>query len=556
MQRCGYPESLQESLEKVESTRGKRVKLAKKQKYYDRLSPNEYQKVLHKYHPDYAPEGRKVLKVGPNKGDLLQKELSDILQGQPWLDPDAFSKRLKSPDLNTDVLIIGGGGAGSAAALLASEQGVNVTVATKLRHGDANTMMAEGGIQAADLPYDSPYYHFLDAFGGGHFTNDKNLLRALVLDAPLVIQWLEALGVMFDKEPDGTMKELKGGGLCRRRMHSSKDMIGMEIMRVLRDEVRNRVDKIKILEFCPAVELLLDETDAIGGAVLYNLDNQEFMVVKAKAVILATGGYGRLHLHGFATTNHYGATGDGLVLGYRLGIPLRNLKYAQFHPTGAAFPEQCVGMLITEKVRTLGAEPVNHNGERFCHPLEPRDVESALIIRECVERDNGVVTPTGRIGVWLDSPMIDMIWGEGTVAKALAGKYLQFKRYGIDISKEPMLIFPTLHYQNGGLAINEWGETIIPGLFAAGEVSGGVHGDNRLMGNSLLDINVFGRRAGMKAAEFVKKRKSVKALTLKHLKLYLKALAEAQIKPTQKSPVILPDYRNPQVKAKGLVNIV
>ena len=547
MKTSGYPESLQESLAKVESSRAKRVELAKKQKYFHKLSPNEYEEILKKYHPDYKPEGRKRLKVGPNKGEKLQTELIEILQGQPWVDPIDFKKRLKSPDFSTDVLIIGGGGAGSTAALMASENDCQVILATKLRHGDANTIMAEGGIQAADLPYDSPYYHFLDTIGGGHFTNDKRLVRTLVLDAPIVIKWLEDLGVMFDKEPDGTMKELKGGGLCRRRMHSSKDMTGLEIMRVLRDEVRNRADRIEILEFCPAVELLLDETGAIGGAILYNLETEEFLVVKAKAVILATGGYGRLHLYGFATTNHYGATGDGLVLGYRLGIPLRNLKYAQFHPTGAAFPEQCIGMLITEKVRTLGAEPINCDGERFCHPLEPRDVESALIIRECVERNKGVITPTGRVGVWLDSPMIDMIWGEGTVEKALASKYLQFKRYGIDIAKEPMLVFPTLHYQNGGLAINEWGETVIPGLFAAGEVTGGVHGDNRLMGNSLLDINVFGRRAGTKAAEFAKKRKKVRALTLKHLEEYLKALKEAKIKPQKKSPIILPDYRKKEI---------
>ncbi|MBT8764032.1 FAD-binding protein [Desulfohalobiaceae bacterium Ax17] len=547
MKKSGYPESLQETLAKVEETRSERLKEAKKQKYFPKLSPDEYRGVLEKYHPDYKPEGRKPLQVGPNKGDLLQPELIEVLQGRPWIEPATFASRLKSPDFSTDVLIIGGGGAGSAAAILATEQGADVIMATKLRHGDANTVMAEGGIQAADLPYDSPYFHFLDTIGGGHFTNDKKLVRALVTDGPLVMKWLEDLGAMFDKEPDGTMKELKGGGLCRRRMHSSADMTGSEIMRVLRDEVRNREDKIRILEFCAAVELLLDESGAIGGAVLYNLDTEEFIVVQAKAVILATGGSGRLHLHGYATTNHYGATGDGLALAYRLGVPLRNLKYAQFHPTGAVYPEQCVGMLITEKVRTLGGEPVNYNGERFCYPLEPRDVEAALFIRECLERGNGIVTPTGRVGIWLDSPMIDMLHGEGTVAKALAGKYLQFKRYGIDIAKEPMLIFPTLHYQNGGLEINEYGETRIPGLFAAGEVSGGVHGDNRLMGNSLLDTNVFGRRAGAKAAQFATQRKEVKSLTLKHIENYLKELKQAGVEPEMKSPVVLPDYRNPKI---------
>ena len=540
----GYPEILQEALARVEETRPKRLEAAKKKKYYPKLLPSEYEDVLKKYHPDYRPEGRRVLKIGPNKGEELQVELVELLEGRPWIEPGDFSSRLRSPDYTTDVLVIGGGGAGSAAALLASENGSQVMLATKLRHGDANTIMAEGGIQAADLPYDSPYYHFLDTIGGGHFTNDKRLVRTLVLDAPLVIKWLEDLGVMFDKEPDGTMKELFGGGLCRRRMHSSSDRTGAEIMRVLRDEVSNH-KQIQILEFSPAVELLLDDEGMIGGAILYNLDVQEFLVVKAKAVILATGGYGRLHLHGFATTNHYGATGDGLVLAYRLGVPLKNLHYAQFHPTGAAFPEQCAGMLVTEKVRTLGAEPVNKDGNRFCHPLEPRDVESALIIRECIGRGNGIITPTGRVGVWLDVPMIDLIWGEGTTAKALSSKYLQFKRYGIDISKQPILVFPTLHYQNGGLCINEWGETIVPGLFAAGEVSGGIHGDNRLMGNSLLDINVFGRRTGIRAAQFAKNRGEVKGLNLRHLERYLKELDELGIKSNKKAPIILPDYRSP-----------
>ena len=543
----GYPEILQEALAKVEETRPKRLEAAKKKKYYPKFLPNEYENVLKRYHPDYRPEGRRVLKIGPNKGEELQVELVELLEGRPWIEPIDFLPRLRRPDYTTEVLVIGGGGAGSAAALLASENGSQVILATKLRHGDTNTIMAEGGIQAADLPYDSPYYHFLDTIGGGHFTNDRKLVRALVLDAPLIIKWLEDLGVMFDKEPNGTMKELFGGGLCRRRMHSSSDRTGAEVMRVLRDEVGNH-KQIEILEFSPAVELLLDDKDMIGGAILYNLDIQEFLVVKAKAVILATGGYGRLHLHGFATTNHYGATGDGLVLSYRLGVPLRNLHYAQFHPTGAAFPEQCAGMLVTEKVRTLGAEPLNKEGKRFCHPLEPRDVESALIIRECIERKKGIVTPTGRVGVWLDVPMIDLIWGEGTTSKALASKYLQFRRYGIDISEQPILVFPTLHYQNGGMCTNEWGETTIPGLFAAGEVSGGIHGDNRLMGNSLLDINVFGRRAGIKAAQFAKNRGRVSGLNLRHLEAHLKELDETGIKSNKKAPLILPDYR---AKGKG-----
>ena len=166
-------------------------------------------------------------------------------------------------------------------------------------------------------------------------------------------------------------------------------------------------------------------------------------------------------------------------------LALKDFDSIQYHPTGAIFPEQNVGLLITEKVRGLGAQLVNVDGEQFCFPLEPRDVESSCIIRECLDIGTGVMTPTGRAGVWLDSPMIDILHGEGTVRKELPAKYIQFRRYDIDISKVPMLVYPTLHYQNGGIAIDDGGATSVKGLYSSGEVSGGVHGRNRLMGNSL-----------------------------------------------------------------------
>jgi aspartate oxidase len=290
--------------------------------------------------------------------------------------------------------------------LLAQENGARVTIVTKLRFGDANTMMAQGGIQAADRAEDSPAIHYLDVIGGGHFTNVPDLVEALVMDAPIVIKWLEEMGVMFDKMPDGIMMEEHGGGTSRKRMHSARDYSGAEIMRTLRDEVRNRPD-IEVIEFCAAVELVLDDQGKVAGANSAEPGDQSLFLCKAKAVIISTGGSGRLHYQEFPTTNHYGATGDGIVMAYRVGARLAFLDTMQYHPTGAAYPEQILGLLVTEKVRGLGAQPVNVKGEQFVYPLEPRDVESAAFIRECRERKLGVVTPTLQPCVWLDTPMID-----------------------------------------------------------------------------------------------------------------------------------------------------
>ncbi len=550
----GYTPEMKELIKRVEETRPARVDKARNGEIFPPLTLEQRDEVLNKFHPDYKKEGRREVKIGPNKGDVYPDEFVDLLEAHSILNPDINLDELVKYE--TDVLVIGGGGAGSSAALMAQEQGCKVIIATKLRHGDANTVMAEGGIQAATRKPDSPYYHYLDVMGGGHFTNNPDLVAALVNDAPLVIEWLESLGMMFDKDENGNLKTRHGGGTCRKRMHSAGDMTGSEIMRVLRDEVRNRSEDIEVIEFSPAVELVLDDNGHIAGAVLFNMETQEFFVVKAKAVIIATGGYGRLHIQGFATTNHYGATADGLVLGYRAGVPLAFMHSTQYHPTGAAFPEQNIGLLITEKVRGLGANLLNIKGEQFVFEREPRDVESACIIRECLERGLGIVTPTGRVGVWLDVPMIDILEGPGTIERELPAKYIQFKRYGIDITKEPLLVFPTLHYQNGGLKINANAETNIPGLYVAGEASGGVHGENRLMGNSLLDINVFGRRAGRNAGQYVKgKEIKIGKLTLEHIRKHENELKEAGIETDRKSPILLPDYTRPEIKKTQIVKI-
>ena len=265
------------------------------------------------------------------------------------------------------------------------------------------------------------------------------------------------------------------------------------------------------------------------------------MVAKAKTVVLATGGAGRLHYQGFPTSNHYGATADGLILAYRAGARLLYPDTLQYHPTGAAYPAQIYGALVTEKVRSLGAMLINVNGEAFMNPLETRDVSAASVIRECSDRGNGVPTPEG-YAVWLDTPMIEVKNGAGTIEKRIHAMMRMFGKYGIDIRKEPILIYPTLHYQNGGVKITDDGQTDIENLYAAGEVVGGIHGRNRLMGNSLLDIIVFGRNAGRHASEKAK-NVSVGVLTLEHLNTYAQERNDAEIETNTVSPKLLPDYR-------------
>ncbi|MBR3844224.1 MAG: FAD-dependent oxidoreductase, partial [Clostridia bacterium] len=473
-----YTNEMLESMKKVEAAREANAVLEPR-----RMTAEEKEQLLATYHPDYKQDEFAVLQVGPNKGEKVPTQLAELLQAKSRVAD--MNIDLSKVDYDVDVLVIGGGGAGASAAIEAHNTGANVMVVTKLRMGDANTMMAEGGIQAADKPNDSPAQHFLDAFGGGHFAAKKELLYKLVTEAPEAILWLNELGVEFDKMEDGTMVTTHGGGTSRKRMHAAKDYSGAEIMRTLRDEVLNR--QIPVVDFTAAIELILDENGNAAGAVLLNMETKEVLIAKAKTVIIATGDAGRLHYQGFPTSNHYGATADGLVLGYRAGAKLLYADTLQYHPTGAAYPEQIFGALVTEKVRSLGAKLINVDGEAFMHPLETRDVSAASIIRECSAHGKGVKTPEGE-GVWLDTPMIELKNGEGTIEKRIPAMMRMFGKYGIDIRKEPILIYPTLHYQNGGLDITDDCMTAIENLYVAGEAVGGIHGRNRLMGNSLLDI--------------------------------------------------------------------
>ncbi len=526
-----YSNELRELIKVVEANREYNAALEPK-----RMTAEEKEDVLSHFHPDYKVDEFEELSVGQNKGGKVPHELAAMLQANSRIAGREID--LSNPDYETDVLIIGAGGAGCSAAIEADANGAKVLIVTKLRMGDANTMMAEGGIQAADKENDSPALHYIDCFGGGHYAARPELVAKLVSKAPEAIQWLSNLGVEFDKTEDGTMVTTHGGGTQRKRMHAAKDYSGAEIMRTLRDEVLNR--QIPVVDFTSAIEIIKDDKGAAAGAVLLNMETNEILIAKAKTVIIATGGAGRMHYQGFPTSNHYGATADGLVLAYRAGAKLRDVDTLQYHPTGAAYPEQIFGALVTEKVRSLGAKLVNIDGEVFMNPLETRDVTASSIIRECSERGKGIPTPEG-VGIWLDTPMIELKGGEGTIIKRIPAMYRMFAKYGIDIRKEPILVYPTLHYQNGGVDVTTDSMTCIENLYVAGEAAGGVHGRNRLMGNSLLDVIVFGRNAGQFASE---KSKSVEVgnLTLSHVADFQKELADAGINTDEVSPKLLPDY--------------
>lgn len=501
---------------------------------FPKLTPAERDTLIKKYHPDYRAHAYRPIKFGPNAGESTVTEVATLLEGESPIPADLDL----TPEYSVDVLVLGGGGAGCAAALHAQAQGANVLLATKLRLGDSNSVMAQGGMQIAVAPDDSPVQHFLDTLKGGHMKNDHDLLKAMVEEGPSIAQWLLELGVLFDRQSNGNLHVKKGGGSSKARLLTCSDYTGLEIMRVLKDEVLNQ--KIPLLEFGAAVELLSDGKGTCTGAVLQDLDNKRYVVVAAKTVILATGGIGRLHIQGFPTSNHFGATGDALVLAYRMGVPLVQIDTFQYHPSGGVYPEQLVGVLVTEGMRSEGGHLVNAKGERFVNELDTRDVVSSSIIKEC-EEGRGVRTSSGRAGVWLDTPLLDVAHGSGTLDKHFPAMVRQYERYGIDIRKDPVLIYPTLHYQNGGVKINVKGETVVPSLLVAGEASGGLHGRNRLMGNSLLDVMVFGKRAGLTAADRAKTI-SQGPLKLDHLEQFREEAKRHHVSSGVVAPKLLPSY--------------
>ena len=498
------------------------------------MTPAEQDRLIASVHPDSRAASYRRIAVGPNQGDRTVHEVADLLESDSPVPADWDL----APKYQVDVLVVGAGGAGCTAALTASGMGLKVMVTTKLRMGDSNTVMAQGGMQVAISKDDSPVTHFFDTLRGGHYKNDPQLLKHLVEEGPAAARWLLELGVLFDRDEGGNLKLKKGGGSSLPRLLTCSDYTGLEMMRVLKDEVLNR--GIQVLEFSPVVELLSNPSGECTGAILKNLDNNQFLVVQAKTVILATGGSGRLHIQGFPTSNHYGATGDALVLAYRLGARLLQIDTFQYHPTGAVYPEQLAGALVTEAIRSNGGQLVNSQGDRFVNEMGIRDVVSSAVIRECDE-GRGIKTPAGRMGVWLDTPVVDLLHGEGSIARLYPAMVRQYSRYKIDIQKEPVLIYPTLHYQNGGVQVDVDGESTVKNLFVAGEASGGLHGRNRLMGNSLLDLIVFGTRAGRSAAQRSREIQQ-NDLTLDHVQKFRKSLKSAGIHSKRVAPMILPDY--------------
>lgn len=511
------------SLEKVNQSRPHRVNQPAPE-----IDKDAVERLLADYHPDHVALER-LVNVGPDATtQLFPQELADLLESDSCL-PEGFHPRV---DLETDVLIIGGGGAGVAGALALEGSGLNVTLATKLRLGDSNTVMAEGGIQAAMGDDDSPRRHFADSYVGGHGNNNPELLRILCENGPQSIHQLTQLGCMFDLNPDGTFRLRAGGGTSTPRVLACRDITGLEIMRVLRDALRST----QVLPHHAAVELLDNGQGQVTGAVFWNTRTGKLVTVSARAVLLATGGSGQLRLQGYPTSNHVGATGDGLVLAYRQGCHLLNLDSYQYHPSGASYPEALVGQLVTESIRSIGAQLLNVDGERFVDEMTYRDVVAAAIIKEVVSH-RGIKTPLGRHGVWLDTPLIEMKKGEGTLQRQFPGLIHRFKRYGIDPAKQPILVYPTLHYQNGGIKIDGSGRTEVKGLWAAGEVTGGLHGTNRLMGNSLLDIIVFGTLAAESIRKNIPDREPA---TLNAVNRYRSALKKLPARPQKNAPQLFP----------------
>jgi len=525
------------SLDKVERTRAERMSQS-----VPSISDDDAQNLIKEYHPDYVGSERKI-HVGPNAdSDAFPVELADLLESDSPV-PKDFKPNV---DIETDVLILGGGGAGVTAALGLADSGLTVHLATKLRLGDANTVMAEGGIQAALGVDDSTRRHFADSYVGGHGKNDTGLLRHLCEEGPAGIRWLTHLGTLFDQNDDGTFRFRKGGGTSTPRVLACRDYTGLEIMRVLKNAVMSSATHV--FEHHAAVELTDDGKDRVTGAVLWNTQTGKLVTVSARAVVLATGGSGQLRLQGYPTSNHLGATGDGLILAYRQGCSLVFPGSHQYHPSGSSYPEALVGQLVTESIRSAGAQILNVNGERFIDEMTFRDVVAAAIIRE-VMAGRGVQTPTGRRGVWLDTPLIEQTKGQGTLAKQFPGLIHRFKRYGIDPTTQPLLIYPTLHYQNGGIRIDTECRTERSGLWAAGEVTGGIHGTNRLMGNSLLDIIVFGRRVSESVQQSCPDRGAV---TLSRLHQYRDALSGLPHKPEAIAPQLYPRVSGMKFELKGI----
>jgi succinate dehydrogenase / fumarate reductase, flavoprotein subunit len=398
-----------------------------------------------------------------------------------------------------DVLIIGAGGAGLRAAIAATERGLSVGVVSKSLLGKAHTVMAEGGIAAAVGnvdPDDSWRQHFIDTMKAGKFINNWQMAEIFAKEAPERVIELEQWGALFNRTSEGKISQRPFGAHTYRRLCHVGDRTGLEMIRTLQEKILSTEAKVYMET---TITKLFKKDGRVVGALAYTRESGKFIHFKAKAVVMATGGWGRIYK---VTSNSWEGTGDGVILAYNVGAELVDMEMVQFHPTGMVWPPGVRGLLVTEGVRGEGGVLRNSEGKRYMENYDSERME--LSSRDVVARANYTEVTEGRGsehgGVYLDITHL----GYNGIMKKLPTMYEQFKNLAdIDISKEPMEVFPTIHYTMGGIKVEpETCATNIPGLFAAGEVGGGLHGANRLGGNSLSDLLVFGRRAGEGACDY------------------------------------------------------
>jgi succinate dehydrogenase / fumarate reductase flavoprotein subunit len=405
-----------------------------------------------------------------------------------------------------DVLVVGAGGAGLRAAIEALGQGASVGVVCKSLLGKAHTVMAEGGIAAAMANVDRGddwRTHFRDTMRGGKFLNNWRMAQIHAQESPDRVRELEQWGALFDRTADGDILQRAFGGHTFKRLCHVGDRTGLEMIRTLQD--RGVQMGFHVYMEC-AVTRLLKDGDRICGAVAYWREQGRFVVFRAKSVVLATGGIGKAWR---ITSNSWEYTGDGMALAYDAGAELLDMEFVQFHPTGMVWPPGVQGILVTEAVRGEGGVLTNRLGERFMERYDP--VQMDLSTRDVVARAIYTEVREGRGtehgGAYLDISQKPAEY----VKRKLPSMYHQFLELAdVDITKGPMEVGPTCHYMMGGVRVDaETAETTVPGLYAAGEVAAGLHGANRLGGNSLSDLLVFGRRAGLSAAEHANRAPSV-----------------------------------------------
>jgi succinate dehydrogenase / fumarate reductase flavoprotein subunit/L-aspartate oxidase len=390
-------------------------------------------------------------------------------------------------DAHFNVLVVGSGASGLSAAVAARRAGARVALATKGSIQACNSAKAQGGIQAAVGADDSPEQHAEDVWRSSHETADRGLVEILTSEAPGAIGWLEELGVDFTRNEDGGYRLARCGGASAQRLLQVGDRTGHALTSSLRTAAEG--EDVAVYPKAPLRELERREN---GWLVRCNGHD-----IAASTVVLAAGGrcFAEAEQRGELTTNHPYATGEVGRLALALGAEARDLDALQYHPNGGVWPESMEGYSIPETTRAYGAVLLNSDGEEFCDSLAPRDVVSQAIFDE-VEKGKGVQAPNGRPAVLLDTTRIS----ERDAELSLPYMLRRYRAAGVDPLAEPILTYPVLHYQNGGLVIDGDAQTTLEGLYACGEIAGGTHGRNRMMGNSLLECVVFGRRAGLAAA--------------------------------------------------------